>query len=613
MADAGDHDSWARRAVGFRADASCRGRRGSVAAALAGLLAALAAVPAQAVEHGVGWLNDGGGVFAGQAVPDKLSEANILWRAKLPNWCNGSPIVVAGKAFAVSEPLEYSPILTCVDAETGKVLWQRDLDAVVCLPRQQQEEARALARRMWKWHRDQKIVAQETLTFYLANEDKFEEAKGKGEVTPAPGVAEPWNGYLKRISDLGCEIGGLLRSRAGGYSTQLEAPRNGEVEQQIRRLREMGLGWAYWAGFGTWEGVAFPTPCSDGKRVYTITGHYLYSCHDLDGNVVWQKRFPESRDERKRLAPEQAKRVTDMKRWPHGWPGQGTTSTSPALADGIVVSEVGSYTRAIEAATGKVLWELPNPVEIGQCMANPRIIDLHGTAVVLSGTNSEVIRLRDGRVLGRLPGSVHSKSFATGPAVCGEVVLTHEWEGVRIRSIVASRLRLEGDRLSVERLWEKEPREELGRFHLWRTVGHGGRFYSDQAAIDADTGKAVAKVGSGSDVVKTADGKAVLGEKGRVMRVFGGYETRGDHVLAGERLVVKNGLTGAIAVLDAKDLRVLSAFALPINPPDGAEERLKRVNANAPRWPRLGFAAAFMYRDRVYLRGFDFLYCIGRK
>ena len=46
---------------------------------------------------------------------------NIVWKARLPGWSLADPIVVGDRVFAVGEP----DWLTCVDAHTGKVLWQK--------------------------------------------------------------------------------------------------------------------------------------------------------------------------------------------------------------------------------------------------------------------------------------------------------------------------------------------------------------------------------------------------------------------------------------------------------------------------------------------------------
>ena len=72
----------------------------------------------------IGWRGDGSGLFAGPTPPevwDVNSGSNVLWRVELPGPGSGSPIVVRGRVFLCAEPAN----LLCLDATTGKELWQR--------------------------------------------------------------------------------------------------------------------------------------------------------------------------------------------------------------------------------------------------------------------------------------------------------------------------------------------------------------------------------------------------------------------------------------------------------------------------------------------------------
>jgi len=76
-------------------------------------------------EHTVGWLGDLSGRYPGaQDFPLEWNTAtgkNILWKAELPGYGHSSPIVVGKKVFLTIEP----DVTVCLDADTGKVLWQQ--------------------------------------------------------------------------------------------------------------------------------------------------------------------------------------------------------------------------------------------------------------------------------------------------------------------------------------------------------------------------------------------------------------------------------------------------------------------------------------------------------
>jgi outer membrane protein assembly factor BamB len=96
-----------------------------VLASVAGV-SAPSAEPARAPEapKGYGWRGDGSGVFPKCTPPIEWNgepKKNILWSAKVGVSKFSSPIVVGDKVFVVAEPAE----LICLDAASGKVLWQK--------------------------------------------------------------------------------------------------------------------------------------------------------------------------------------------------------------------------------------------------------------------------------------------------------------------------------------------------------------------------------------------------------------------------------------------------------------------------------------------------------
>ena len=82
-------------------------------------------------ERPIGYRGDGTGHSPGATPPLEFSEKdgkNVLWSIKMPNWGQSSPVVVGKRVITMAEP----DTTICVDADTGKVLWQ---DALGLFPK----------------------------------------------------------------------------------------------------------------------------------------------------------------------------------------------------------------------------------------------------------------------------------------------------------------------------------------------------------------------------------------------------------------------------------------------------------------------------------------------
>jgi len=96
---------------------------------------------------------------------------------------------------------------------------------------------------------------------------------------------------------------------------------------------------------------AAPTPCTDGKRVHAYFGGYGLVTLDMEGELVWEHRFP-------------------VEKSAFG------TGSSPILDDGALylVRDIDglSSVHAFDAATGEKLWTTPRP-EAGLSYSTPFI------------------------------------------------------------------------------------------------------------------------------------------------------------------------------------------------------------------------------------------------
>lgn len=87
-------------------------------------LARFAAANEPPVGRSFGWRGDGSGRFPEATPPlewDGDTGKNILWKTKVGVSKFSSPIFLKGKVFTVAEPAQ----LLCMDADHGKILWER--------------------------------------------------------------------------------------------------------------------------------------------------------------------------------------------------------------------------------------------------------------------------------------------------------------------------------------------------------------------------------------------------------------------------------------------------------------------------------------------------------
>jgi len=96
-----------------------------------------------------------------------------------------------------------------------------------------------------------------------------------------------------------------------------------------------------------------PTPVSDGEKVYVWIGTGIAACFDLDGKQEWMTRI---------------------------YPGELTYGSSPALADGVLVTFLNRL-YGIDAKIGKQLWEQP---KVRQNVAALMAAKLSGEQVVVT-------------------------------------------------------------------------------------------------------------------------------------------------------------------------------------------------------------------------------------
>jgi outer membrane protein assembly factor BamB len=175
-------------------------------------------------ERPVGFRGDGSGRFPGATPPvtwNALTGEGVAWKTALPGTSFSSAIVVGRKVFAVSSPHH----LFCLDADSGQILWQKDVDPIGLLAPERTAQVR------------QELAA-------LVEEFKTQ---------PAPAD--------KAARD-------VLAKKAATLAAQ------GAVADGLP--------------YGGFWSLASATPASDGARVYVQFPAGVLAAYTQDGTLVWQ-------------------------------------------------------------------------------------------------------------------------------------------------------------------------------------------------------------------------------------------------------------------------------------------------------------------------------------
>lgn len=583
-----------------------------------GVIWALTGAPARSAEV-VGWNNDGSADFPDANPPVQFNGAsgfNLRWKARMPNWGNSSPIVVVpaegGPSFAeategrpalvlcVSEPDEdYAPLLMCFEADTGKERWRVRLDAVPLLPLSdaEKEEVRALAMKNSKRLRVVKRLKVEA-DLLLAKHKEVLSKLDKDAAVPEEirTVFEPLITQAREHEVLNLKVGEKVELRT--FTKQLHSLKEFSGE---RRLASLALCPSVWEGSpGTWEGVAYPTPVSDGKYVYTMTAHNLYSCHDLKGTVAWQKRFPLPSKADLRLVDEaRIQRFGQKQELGGNWGGWSTEhfQTSPILYAGKLIASGGRILRCFDAATGALLWHVPMAGAMRHTMGVPAVVDVQGTACVImvcdtwNTAANEIVRLKDGLVIGEIPGTRWAFNGSIPVLSDGTILRNVPVEGHGENyALVGFRLNLEADgKVTARELWRIPPRGIKG--HDGRGAWRGTRYY-----------------GSGGVCLEGSTGGVLFGG------LRDGYQRAahdGQALLAGPWYVQCSFASGGFSFWDADTGALIAGSTVPVNPQDGRSPGEVGAQAYRPDWQWLGPATPFAWRDRFYVRANEFLYCFA--
>jgi outer membrane protein assembly factor BamB len=313
----------------------------------------------------VGYRGNGSGVFPDAKPPtefDAVTGKNLRWKVALPNHSNSSPIVVGDRVFVVCaagwpEGQDCAQLL-CFDAATGKELWRRDVDEFAMRPA---EEAKAAREVRAEYHRRIRLLNNGLFAYHQTTNDTERAA------------------LVKQAEEIGVKSDPYKQYSWGTGSAEQVVMRS-EFGKQVRKV--CGYETITWSP--TCLDMNMPTPVSDGKRVYVVTGRRTAHAFDLDGNVVWQVWQPD--------APYSGHYPEDL-------------ANAPWVVEGKLLMYAFDHLWAWDTATGKLAWKAPSKFRFRHGMGTPVLLNLPvpgqpgATDAFLYLWTGDLVRVRDGKTL----------------------------------------------------------------------------------------------------------------------------------------------------------------------------------------------------------------------
>ncbi|MFW5750071.1 MAG: PQQ-binding-like beta-propeller repeat protein [Planctomycetota bacterium] len=525
------------------------------------ILSSVVLPPAGTAAETRGWRGDGNGVFLGATPPGewKSPDVNILWKRELPTWGHAAPVVVDGRVVTTTEPYQ----MLCLDADSGEIMWQVDLDQFAFMPEDKAAEGRALLAEeqaaldaLQDW--SQKVAAfRDELDKDTARSKAWNRAFEDGQevaeddLPDDPALAQKWRSLA-------------AEGRANGFSfrrTGADLNRKGDAAVR-ERTRRPGNEFAAWyevaeRGWNTITGRSFATPVTDGERIYVSFANDVVACYDLDGERVWARWDHKPRETRGD--------DPGTRRELH------YTASPIIVGDLLVVAGGENRLRAYALADGEKQWESPYPDTVKNLAGTPVVTRLAYGAVIVA-PNGHVYRAGDGTVLAKdLPGCPSGAS----PAVADDLVIMLPGKRGKgdLKGMVALRLTMsDADSLDWKRVWAVEGDMESTR----APAIHDGLLYQVR--------------GRKTDRLAVFD----LASGEQLTEIDLGVRERHISLSLGGDLLVTKGTGDAMCLIKAgRQPEVVSTNELDIDKGDR------------------NYALPCLDADRIYVRSKRYIYCIG--
>ena len=314
-------------------------------------------------------------------------------------------------------------------------------------------------------------------------------------------------------------------------------------------------------------GFTMPTPVSDGKKVYVWIGTGIAACFDLDGNRQWMTRI---------------------------YPGELTYGSSPALADGVLVTFLNRL-YGFDVKTGEQLWEQP---KVRQNVAALMAAKLSGEQVVVT-QRGDVIRPKDGELLFRPRGQGTGDEGWSPPVIFGETVYLPRF-GVSHVSLLdftaAAANKWQPKQAGVIQMDETISRENgkwidrwtAGSPLIWQGLSYQVDIYHNLFVGDVKTGKMLYR--------------HLLPLEGFMH--YNSVPVAASPTLVGDSIVILDNQGTAAVIQPGPEYKLL------------ARNKIGTVldrNLPLPAQETLSYSPPIMDGNRMYIRGEVFLYCVGER
>jgi outer membrane protein assembly factor BamB len=532
--------------------------------------------PASVPEAGIGFRGDGRGIFPDSRPPTQWDEAtgkNIRWKAPLPNFGYACPVPVGNRVFMMTEPGWKSvwPQLSCFDADTGQLVWRRDVDPLLAFDdlsaarRKELADDVAWVQELWR------VAYRET-----------------GAIA-AKGGAEPGSPEVAKANETLARHGMSIEGVRLNYGQLRSLRYSGETQARLKavgqKMRPYGITTTCtWNNSGQARiGFCFPTPVSDGRSIYVTTLHGTVACYDMDGQLKWTRWSGYSQGGNSGLTP------------------------SPRLWGNLLLTPFYDWSNnkliAWNKATGQKLWaaevpKAPEPFEnrTSRPHASPIIMKLQSTAVAVTGTG-HVVRLPDGRVYDAKVGTPEVGTVAVDDEGDRIYYSTSgdSYRGVRI----GLKLQLTGDDLKVDKLFGLASGGQQSS-----PIFAGGKVILSLAQMDPASGHFLGLPAAEAANVTDARRAPQMAPQTRHVLLCAGTYLYGLHDARPKGK--DSGGIGEVYTLDGKKV-ASNTLLVP-----------KLEGEKIDQWQQQGFGNSFSYAcpmniggDRLYIASKDFLYCIA--
>jgi outer membrane protein assembly factor BamB len=438
-------------------------------------------------------------------LPSEYETKNIVWTTTLPGFANAMPVIVGDKVFVTSEPDE----LVCINKQDGRILWKKSYGHYETLT-------------------DDDRKAHPIIT------EKIDPLAKLLSQTEDP---DRKMGLRKQIRDL------LLTIDKEKYA------------QQIVKHQPI-------------VGYCTPTPCSDGKFIYTISGNGVAACFDLDGNPAWiTYAHPQ------------------FKSRAGGWESHGYPA-SPVLIDNKFIFHL-CYLVALDAKTGKEIWRAdtdgghPSPDVINESLWAAKV----GATPVVGTPYGLFYNATNGQQIWQ----ALSKQFLTAPRLCRfDNAPFFLLRGTSIQTMPDSTLK----DVSTEIGAAHGITLDIGGMILSSPLYHDGLMYAvsslgNLAVADASTGKQLYE--------KKLDLEPFL--------FWNGAGVCASLALAGNNIYVMDNRGHTIVFKPGRQFEQLARNTIEDNFPRRIPDDAQELTQSTPAFEG----------TRIYIRGEENLYCIGEK